>query len=314
VSIGEALAEARHRAGLTVTQVSNQTHIRETIITGVEGDDYAGCGGDYYTREYIRSIALAVGADPEPLVREYDTALLEPSRVMNDLTQPFPPISKPASPIRRRKRHHMPEALGLALVVIASFAALYFLPGSHPATSAASPDRVHPATYQPSLAPPPKTSAPVAIPTRTLTPASAQAFGPGGIGQGDNGLSAPSAIDHNPSTAWHTDWYTTSHFGNLVPGTGLLLDMGRAVTIEQAWIRLGAAPGASFQLRVGKSAASLADLRVVARETGAAGWISVRFSKLVRAHYVLIWFTKLPPDPLGTFQASVFNVRLRGWP
>ena len=38
--IGETLAEARHEAGLTVAQVSERTRIRETIIRGIEHDDY----------------------------------------------------------------------------------------------------------------------------------------------------------------------------------------------------------------------------------------------------------------------------------
>ena len=48
MSIGRALAEARHRAGLTVTEVSQQTRIRETIIRDIESDDYSACGGDFY--------------------------------------------------------------------------------------------------------------------------------------------------------------------------------------------------------------------------------------------------------------------------
>jgi cytoskeletal protein RodZ len=67
VSIGEDLAEARRRAGLTVTQVSQQTRIRETIIRAIERDDYSACGGDFYARGHIRAIAWAAGADPEPI-------------------------------------------------------------------------------------------------------------------------------------------------------------------------------------------------------------------------------------------------------
>jgi cytoskeletal protein RodZ len=74
VSIGEGLAQARRRAGLTVTQVSEQTCIRETIISGIERDDYSGCGGDFYTRGHIRAIAKAVGTDPVPLIGVYDAA------------------------------------------------------------------------------------------------------------------------------------------------------------------------------------------------------------------------------------------------
>jgi len=57
VSIGEDLAAARRRAGLTVTQVSHKTRIRETLIRAIERDDYRACGGDFYARgpRHIRS-------------------------------------------------------------------------------------------------------------------------------------------------------------------------------------------------------------------------------------------------------------------
>jgi len=79
VSIGEDLAQARGHAGLTVAQVSQRTRIRQTIIRGIESDDYSVCGGDFYARGHIRSIAKVVGADPEPLIHEYDTAHRAPS-------------------------------------------------------------------------------------------------------------------------------------------------------------------------------------------------------------------------------------------
>ncbi|RAY12003.1 DUF4115 domain-containing protein [Actinomadura craniellae] len=72
MSIGETLAQGRREAGLTVTQVSVRTRIRETVIRGIERDDYTFCGGNFYARGHIRSIARVVGVDPEPLVREYD--------------------------------------------------------------------------------------------------------------------------------------------------------------------------------------------------------------------------------------------------
>jgi cytoskeletal protein RodZ len=88
VSIGQALAEARRQAGLTVTQVSDQTRIREMVITGIEGDDYSACGGDLYVRGYIRIIARTIGADPEPLIQEYNAAQPGPQAITED--QPGP--------------------------------------------------------------------------------------------------------------------------------------------------------------------------------------------------------------------------------
>ena len=72
MSIGESLAEARRQAGLTIGQVSQQTRIRESIIRSIEQDDFTACGGDFYARGHIRSIAAAVGADPLPLISTYD--------------------------------------------------------------------------------------------------------------------------------------------------------------------------------------------------------------------------------------------------
>ena len=64
MSIGATLAAARRRAGLTVAEVSQRTRVTEPIIRGIEQDDYAACGGDFYARGHIRAIARAVGEDP----------------------------------------------------------------------------------------------------------------------------------------------------------------------------------------------------------------------------------------------------------
>jgi hypothetical protein len=74
MSIGDTLARARQDAGLSVTQVSQQTRIRETVIRGIENDDFTPCGADFYARGHIRSVAKLVGADADLLIQEYDAA------------------------------------------------------------------------------------------------------------------------------------------------------------------------------------------------------------------------------------------------
>jgi hypothetical protein len=148
---------------------------------------------------------------------------------------------------------------------------------------------------------------------QALTPASAAAFGPGGPGAGDDPQNAALAIAGNPSTPWLSSWYTTAAFGNLEAGTGLLIDMGRPVTITAAQFTLGSFSGAGLQLRVGDVPA-LADLRPVADAAGAGGPVRLRLTTAARARYLLIWFTKLPQDDSGTFRASVADVRVDGRP
>jgi len=143
-----------------------------------------------------------------------------------------------------------------------------------------------------------------------LVPVSASAFGPRGASDGDNPQLARFSIHGGAQAAWHTDWYTTARFGNLKPGTGLLLDMGRPVTITGAQVTLGGIPGADLELRVG-AAPALADLLPVADATNAYGVVRLNLARPTRGRYVLIWFTKLPADSSGTFQATISNVTLR---
>jgi cytoskeletal protein RodZ len=131
MSIGDALAEGRRQAGLTITQVSQRTCIRETIIRGIESGDFSGCGGDFYARGHIRSIASAVGVDPQPLIDEYDQTMGAPQAISAaDVFRPVTPVK-----LKERRRPNWTAAMALALLVIAGiFAYQHF--ASHPATAA----------------------------------------------------------------------------------------------------------------------------------------------------------------------------------
>ena len=74
MSIGQTLAEAREKAGLTVEQVAAATRIRRTLVMDIERDDFASSGGDFYARGHVRTIAQKVGVDPAPLLAEFDAA------------------------------------------------------------------------------------------------------------------------------------------------------------------------------------------------------------------------------------------------
>jgi cytoskeletal protein RodZ len=331
VSIGDALTEARRQAGLTVAQVGHKTGIRETIITAIEGDDWSACDGDSYARGYIRSMAQAVGADPEPLISVYNKAQPRLQPATDDTAQPRlqPATDDTAQP---RPQPATDDAAGpvtvtgmagwiwrawLAVVVVVMgglwFAAFQYLAGPRHAVANAPSARERPVAHRlPHHSHAPQTPATPSIPPVTqLAPVSARAFGPGGTAQGDNPQYAWLALAGNPATPWYTSWYTTAYFGNLQTGTGLLLDLGQPVMVTNAQITLGSIPGADVELRAGDVPA-LANLQTVARATNAGGVVQLRPTGSVRGRYLLIWFTLLPPDPVGTFQASVYSIRLEG--
>jgi hypothetical protein len=205
-----------------------------------------------------------------PAVRELVAAAYRSVRQRVDLPAVRGLVAAAYPAVRRRPRSTV--ILGLALVMVLGFGVYRFLSGSQHAAVAPSAAGKHAVTHRhaghsgPNPAPTTSHAAVApspapAVPAQTLTPVSAAAFGPGG---GDNPQLARLALDGNRATGWHTDWYTSARFGNLHPGTGLLLNMGRTVTISSVRINLGRVSGASFQLRVG-AGPSLTDLHLVAR-------------------------------------------------
>lgn len=83
--IGPQLEAARERIRLTVDQLSKRTRIRPHVIEAIEVDDFGPCGGDFYARGHLRTLARVLGVDAGPLVAAYDEtyadAPVDPRRV-----------------------------------------------------------------------------------------------------------------------------------------------------------------------------------------------------------------------------------------
>lgn len=142
MSIGDALAEGRRQAGLTITQVSQRTCIRETIIRGIERGDFSACGGDFYARGHIRSIAGVVGVDPEPLIDEYDATLGEsPAISAADVFQPVTPVR-----LKERRRPNWTLVLALVLIVVVGVFAYQHFAGGSSVTAAKAQVKTRPTT------------------------------------------------------------------------------------------------------------------------------------------------------------------------
>jgi hypothetical protein len=468
MSIGETLTQARDRVGLSITDVSERTRIRETIIRDIEHNEFRSCGGDFYARGHIRAIAQVVGTDPVPLIEAYDqthewslrqeilrqgilgedadslladtqdaastaddvtdearlagprqtpdargsarssaeaTGRRDPdiTRVDNPMAERtirLPEIRLPAEGIpafrerslagiaafrerlvarlavyvgalRRaweRLRAHdgtgakrpgawergqtgdkrtlaesftawakglrRPEGsrpnvtMILTIALLAAIGAIAYLLAAGPAAPArpatgGSPHRgttsAHSARNHPASSHSPgrpagghSSAVPASAQVSPLYPAAAIAFGPGGASQGDNPQLASQALAGKASQAWHTSWYTTAHFGGLQNGTGLLLDMGKSVTVTSAQLTLGIARGANLQLLAGNQP-QMADLRPIAGASDAGGGsLVLKPAHPARARYLLIWFTQLPPNHAGTYEAWISDVAVKG--
>jgi cytoskeletal protein RodZ len=115
VSIGQTLADAREKAGMSVEEVAAATRIRRTLVMGIENDDFSACGGDFYARGHVRTIASTVGLDPAPLLAEFDATRreAEPPRATDVFES-----ETAARPDRRGPNWSAAMAVALVLVLV----------------------------------------------------------------------------------------------------------------------------------------------------------------------------------------------------
>jgi hypothetical protein len=238
-----------------------------------------------------------------------------------------PSAGQPGPAWRTRKWSFALGVMAVVFVVLAGYdliagGALRSGPAASSATRSPSPKATAgsaaapaaPATAPSSLgsaAPSSPAPSPAASPAEALTVASAAAFGPEGTSDGDNPGLAPRVVDGGG--AWYSSWYTTPEFGELKPGTGILLDMGQPVTVKSVGLVLGSAVGADVEVRVGDTAV-FGDMSPAASVSDVGGTVHVPLPSPANGQYVLIWFTRLPPNSQGTYQVSVYNATVDGHP
>jgi cytoskeleton protein RodZ len=175
MSVGSELSAARTKAGLTLENVAERTMIRRTVIERMEADDFSLCGGDVYARGHLRTIATVVGADPQPLVDEFDR-----------LHAPHGPsaseVFEAETGVKREARGpNWTAAMAAAVVVVALIAVFQVVRSSGSSAPAAGPSGSSStgvgASSPPGASPTAASSAPAASPSPTVVaqvPPSAQ--------------------------------------------------------------------------------------------------------------------------------------------
>jgi len=128
------------------------------------------------------------------------------------------------------------------------------------------------------------------------------AYDPEGDGSENDG-EVPLATDGNPGTAWQTEHYATSAFGNLKSGVGLVVDAGCAVGLESLTITSDS-PGYTALIKAGDSRTG----PFTDDSSSQVGGTSTKFDlNGTKARYYMIWITNLGPDN----QVSVNEVTAR---
>lgn len=201
--------------------------------------------------------------------------------------------------------------VAVAVVVGLSAAALHFLHARTPANSHSGKADTSPSRHAGTQAA-----------GTVLTPQAANGFdayhGQARDPLDENNSMAVNVLDGNPA-GWQTEQYIGSpYFGNLKPGSGLIVNMGKPATITSVTIEFGAAPGANVELKEGdssvRSAANEQSMVTVASRDNVSGSQTFTITKPVTDQYLVVWFTKLPPlaHAHAKYMAQIFNIVIRG--
>jgi len=137
-------------------------------------------------------------------------------------------------------------------------------------------------------------------------------------GTRDNLTDADKAVDGNANTGWQTNWYKSPTFGNLKPGMGVLIDLGKPVDVANVKVDFDS-PGATVSARVGDTDpgnTSSGDGQINQTYKTVAGPIKAGPSQVlplgVTTRYVLVWITKLPSVGDGKYQVTVDEITVNG--
>ena len=149
-------------------------------------------------------------------------------------------------------------------------------------------------------------------------------------GDTEDPTTAINAINDSGSPWTTSDYFGSPAFGGLKSGTGLLIDMGKAVKLSQVSVKFG--PGITkAEIYLGNTGRSLAasssalsHFTLVSPQASATGDHTFNVSSNATGRYVLIWLTNLPlaQNPSAAIQADangkkiyqglVYNVVVRG--
>jgi len=143
-------------------------------------------------------------------------------------------------------------------------------------------------------------AAPVQIP-----PSSVRIVAP--VGTRDNEDDASKMVDGDTKTKWRTQQYFDSpNLGNIKPGIGVLIDLGKETAVSAVQLDLGSA-GAEVQLlggtsdpgnsREGDVAITSTYKAIGEKKDNANTRVVLSGEPDTKVRYLLVWFTKLPASP-----------------
>jgi len=139
----------------------------------------------------------------------------------------------------------------------------------------------------------------------SLKPADVVDYDPNGNGD-ENPDQVGNIIDGNPDTAWSTESYKSSSFGEHKGGVGVYMDYGKAVEVQGLVITSSGNWSGAI-----KGSNDVLEWKTLKQVKNASKEMSFKITG-VPFRYYLIWITKLPARGSGKCRAKIYEVKASG--
>ena len=116
MNLGEVLASARATSRLSLEDLASLTSIRPGLLSEMEKNNFAHCGGDIYARGHLRNIAPKIGLDPHQLIELYNEEHSLESRSINEML-----VENNVARVPHEKKNlswKVPAAFSIAIVLV----------------------------------------------------------------------------------------------------------------------------------------------------------------------------------------------------
>ncbi|NUP18299.1 MAG: serine/threonine protein kinase [Streptomyces sp.] len=129
---------------------------------------------------------------------------------------------------------------------------------------------------------------------------------------GENPRDIDHIYDNDPSSYWQTQWYTSSDFGRLKSGVGVILDLGKVQQVGKVTVTF--VGDTSVELRAasgdtGSEPTTLESYSKVAQGSGSS--VTLKPGETTKARYLLVWLTDLPRQADdGQFRGRIMDVKV----
>ncbi|CAL9480096.1 hypothetical protein SUDANB6_03020 [Streptomyces sp. enrichment culture] len=146
-------------------------------------------------------------------------------------------------------------------------------------------------------------------PSRPLTIQSAHDFDPFASDGSEKPSDIDKVYDSTPGTYWQTDYYLGAKFGNLKPGVGVILDLGKTQQVGKVTVSFVGNTSVELRAASGETEPSTFDGYTKVAD-GSGTTVELKPEKKVDSRYLLVWLTELPPTSDGKFRGRVVDIKV----